>query len=220
MAVIIREKRTIGGKQFKDVKVYRSDKFGVTEEAQKQAEKLDEFLSSTLAKIRAEVKQKNLLKLKGKSGALDLWYFVGEKLQFIDDPKMVPPEDKKYVWRALWDHAADIAPGEMNSRSGTHRDHFLYCYKIAKFDKNDVKQGGNWRAWVEFLDSPKIHGDERILEWIGEKMKTITKKNWVRVLNRNIRQTLKYKDTSFYTKKELYEVLERVWRNLDKSDAK
>ncbi len=220
MAVIIREDRTIGGKKFRNIEVYRSDKFAVTGETQKQAEKLDEFLSKTLAEIKKEIDKKNLLKLKGKSGALDLWYFVGEKLQFVDDPKIVPPEDKKYIWRALWDHAGDIAPGGMNSRSGTHRDHFLYCYKIAKFDKDNVKRGGNWRTWVEFLDSPKIHSDERILDWIGEKMKTVNKKNWVRVLNRSIRQVLKDKDTSFYTKAELYVVLEKVWRSLDKLDAR
>ncbi|OIO49988.1 MAG: hypothetical protein AUJ39_00010 [Parcubacteria group bacterium CG1_02_42_13] len=220
MAVIIREERTIGGKKFRDIKVYRSDKFAVTEETQKQAERLDEFLSKTLAEIRKEAGQKKLLKLKGKSGALDLWYFIGKKLQFVDDPKLIPPEDKKYVWRALWDHAGELAPGEMNSRSGTHRDHFLYCYRIAKFDKGDVERGGNWRAWVEFLDSPKIHSDERILDWIGAKMKTINKKNWVRILNRNVRQVLKDKDTSFYTKGELYALLEKVWNDLDKTEAK
>ncbi len=220
MAVIIREERKIGGKLFKDVKVYRSDKFAVTEETKKQAENLDEFLSKTLAEIKGEAKSKGLLELKGKSGALDLWYFIGKKLFFVDDPKIVLPEDKKYIWRALWDHAGDVAPGDLSSRSGTHRDHFLYCYKIAKFDKNDVKRGGNWRAWVEFFDSPKIHSDERILDWIGEKMKTVINKNWVRVLNRGIRQALKDKDTSFYTKSELCTVLERVWRGLDKLDSR
>lgn len=216
MAVIIREERLIGGKKFKDIKVYRSDKFAVTKEAQKQAEKLDEFIAKAVAEIRDEAQKKKLLGLKGKGGVLELWYFVGKKLQFVDNPEIVLPEDKKYIWRALWDYAGELAPGEMNSRSGTHRDHFLYCYKIAKFDKDDVRRGGNWRAWVEFLDSPKIHSDERILEWIGEKMKTISKKNWVRVLNRNIRQALKNKDTSFYEKTELYSLLEDVWKNLDK----
>jgi hypothetical protein len=220
MAVIVREERIIGGKRFRNIKVYRSDKFAVTEETRKQAEKLDEFLSIKLAEIRKEVKSKDLLKLKGKSGALDLWYFIGEKLRFVDDPKIVPPEDKKYIWRALWDHAGDIAPGELNSRSGTHRDHFLYCYKIAQFDKNAAKRGGNWRAWVEFFDSPKIHSDERILYWIAEKMKTVSRKNWVRILNRGIRRALKDKDTSFYTKSELYGILEKVWKDLEKSDAK
>jgi len=219
MAVIIREERTIGGKQFRNIKVYRSDKFAITEEAQKQAEKLDEFISKTLTRIRDEVDQKKLLALKGKSGALDLWYFVGERLQFVDDPNVVLPEDKKYIWRALWDHAGDIAPGEINSRSGTRRDHFLYCYKIAKFNKGDVKRGGNWRTWVEFLDSPKIHSDERILEWIGEKMKTIGRKNWVRVLNRGVRRALKDKDTSFYARAELYKLLEAIWKDLNKTNS-
>lgn len=220
MAVIIREERLIGGKKFKDIKVYRSDKLAVTEEVQKQAQKLDQFIVKTAAEIRDEARKKRLLNLKGKSGALELWYFIGGKLQFVDNPEIVLPEDKKYIWRALWDHAGELAPGKMNSRSGTHRDHFLYCYKIAKFDEDDVKKGGNWRAWVEFFDSPKIHSDERILDWIGEKMKTINKKNWVRVLNRNIRQSLKDKDTSFYTKAELYSLLEKVWKNLDKEEAR
>jgi len=51
-------------------------------------------------------------------------------------------------------------------------------------------------------------------------MKTINKKNWVRILNRNVRQVLKDKDTSFYTKGELYALLEKVWNDLDKTEAK
>ena len=58
MAVIIREERIIGGKKFKDTKVYRSDKFAVTKKAQQQAEKLDRFLANTLYKIREKVRRK------------------------------------------------------------------------------------------------------------------------------------------------------------------
>lgn len=218
MAVIIREERTLGGKKFPGTKVYKSDKLALTDKAKKQAEKLDEFLSKHLKEAEKEAQSRNLLQLKGKDGALELWYFVGTKLQFVDNPGVVLPEDKKYVWRAIWDHAGELAPGEMNTRSGTHRDHFLYCYRVAKFEWNLVEHGGNWRAWVEFLDSPKINSDERILGWVGGKMAQIEAKNWIRVLNRNLRQVLKSKDTSFLKKQELYEFLEKAWVDASQQD--
>lgn len=211
MAVIIREERTIGGKKFSNTKVYKTDKLALTDAAKKQAERLDEFLYKQLAAAEKEVKNKGLLEFKGRDGALELWYFVGTKLQFIDDPEIILPEDKKYIWRAIWDHTNELAPGEMNTRSGTNRDHFLYCYRIAKFDWHLVRRGGNWRAWVELLDSPKINNDERILDWVGMKMSQVNKKNWIRILNRKLRQTLKNKDTSFLKKEELHELLEKAW---------
>ncbi|NOH04738.1 MAG: hypothetical protein HND47_23590 [Chloroflexi bacterium] len=210
MAVIIREDRTIGGKKFPNTKVYKSDKLALTDSAKKQAEKLDEFLDKHLMEVKKEAQSEGLLELKGKDGALELWYFLGTKLQFVDDPEIVLPEDKKYIWRAVWDHSGELAPGEMNARSGTHRDHFLYCYRVAKFDWSLVKRGGNWRAWVEFLDSPKINADERILDWLSGRMSRIKQKNWIRVLNRGLRQALKNKDTSFFKKDELHELLEKV----------
>jgi len=211
MAVIIREERTIGGKKFSDTKVYKTDKLALTDATRKQAEKLDEFLSKHLHKIEQETKKNKLLRLKGKGGSLKLWYFVGTKLKFIDNSEIVLPEDKKYIWRAIWDHTKELAPGELNTRSGTNRDHFLYCYRIAKFSWDIVERGGNWRAWVEFLDSPKINIDDRILDWVGIKMIQVKEKNWVRILNRKLRQTLKNKDTSFLAKEELYELLEKAW---------
>jgi hypothetical protein len=218
MAVIIREERTIGGKKFANTKVYKSDKLALTSSARKQAEELDGFLSGHLGKVEKDARSKGLLELKGKDGALGLWYFLGTKLKFVDDPETVLPEDKKYVWRAIWDHAGKLAPGEINSRSGTHRDHFLYCYKVAKFDWSLVERGGKWRAWVEFLDSPKINGDERILDWVGRKMLQIKERNWIRVLNRGLRQALKSKDTSFLNKDELYELLEKVWMDVSQQN--
>lgn len=214
MAVIIREERTIGGKKFLGTKVYKTIKLALTDTAKKQAEKLDEFLSKELHKIEKEAEKKGLLELKGKDGALELWFFVGTRLQFIDNPEIVLPEDKKYIWRAIWDHTKELAPGEINTRSGTNRDHFLYCYRIAKFNWEIVECGGNWRAWVEFLDSPKINVDDRILDWVGIKMMQVKEKNWVRILNRKLRRTLKNKDTSFLNKEELYELLERSWKEV------
>jgi hypothetical protein len=210
MAVIIREERIIGGKKFQNTKVYKSDKLALTDRAKKEAEKLDEFLSKHLNEVENEARSNNLLSLKGKDGALKLWYFIGSKLQFVDDPNIVLPQDKKYIWRAIWDHAGELAPGGMNTRSGTNRDHFLYCYRVSKFEWNLVERGGNWRAWVEFLDSPKINSDDRILDWVGEGMREIKQKNWVRVLNKKLRQALKGKDTSFLKTNELYELLEQV----------
>lgn len=219
MAVIIREERIIGGKRFPNTKVYKSDKLALTGDAKKQAEQLDEYLSRHLRIIEREARAKGLMGLKGRGGALKLWYFVGSKLQFVDNPKIVLPEDKKYIWRAIWDHAGKLAPGVMNKRTGTHRDHFFYCYRVAKYEWSRVERGGNWRAWVEFLDSPKINTDPRILDWVGVKMIDVQEKNWIRVINRGLRQELRGKDTSFLNNEELYQFLERVWSNTYKKEG-
>ena len=128
MAVIVKTEATIGGKKFKNVKEYRSDKF-VTEADKQKALKLDEYIAQTMKEAIAAAKKQRLLTLRGKSGCLDLWYFVGQRLKFVDDTTIVSPEDRKYIWRALWDHAGELAPDGMNSRSGTLRDHFKYCYQ-------------------------------------------------------------------------------------------
>jgi len=223
MAVIIREERIIGGKKFKDVKVYRSDKLAVTEEAQKQAEKLDGFLADTLTKIRKEARRKKLLGLKGKKGAIDLWYFVGERLQFIDNPEIVLPEDKKYVWRAIYDYAGELVPGILTKRvlRDPRTSHFSYCYLVSKFPREFIKTAGDWTSWSEFFDRKETKNDRRIIEWISIKTqeKDITsKQNWLRPLTKAIHKEFSEKDTTIFSKDELYNRLDKIFLSLSKNE--
>jgi len=223
MAVIIREERIIGGKKFKDVKVYRSDKLAVTEEAQKQAEKLDGFLASTLAKIREETRRKKLLDLKGKKGVIALWYFMGERLQFVDNPKIVLPEDKKHVWRAIYDHAGELVPGILTKRvlRDPRTSHFSYCYLVSKFPWKFVKIAGDWTSWSEFFDRKETKNDRRIIEWIAIKAKKGdigSRQNWLRPLTKVIHKEFSEKDTTIFSKDELHVRLDKIFLNLSKNE--
>jgi hypothetical protein len=149
----------------------------------------------------------NLLCLRGNKGVIELWYFVGLKLQFIDNPQKVEPCDKKYIWKAIWYHAKNIAPGDAKSRAGTQRDHFLYCYKLAKFEKDFVKNAGNWRDWMDFFDSP-ILSNEIFLRWFENKALLIKKKkikNWLREFIKLIRNEFQNIDMSFLSEKEIFD---------------
>lgn len=223
MAVIIREERIIGGKNFKNIKVYRSDRLAVTEEAQKQAEKLDEYLAGALAEIKEEAQKKKLLNLKGKRGALELWYFVGKRLHFIDDPKIVLPEDKKYVWRAIYDHAGELVPGILTKRvlRDPRTSHFSYCYLVSKFPWEFVKIAGDWTSWSEFFDRKETKDDQRIIEWISIKAKEgdiKSKQNWLRPLTKAIHREFAKKDTTVFLRDELYNRLDKIFLNLSKNE--
>lgn len=215
MAVLIRETRVLDGQEFKDVRVFKSDKIPISKEGEDQALRLDEYLSDFFDDLRKEVRNKNLLQLKGKSGVLELWYYVGRRLSFVDDTTIVHPADKKYIWRAIWHHANDLVPGESGTRAGTGRDHFLYCYRLAKFDKDFVMNGGNWRNWQDFFDSP-ILSNEIILEWFSGKapvMKKLGISNWLRQFITLVRNAFQNIDMSFLTKKEILTKMDKVFED-------
>jgi len=206
MAVIIREEKILDGKKFDDVKVYKSDRFPITSKEELEAEKLDEYLSNFFVSLNKEFKENGLIKLKGKNGVLELWYNVGQRLSFIDDPKILYPGDKKYIWSALWYHAGEIAPGDAKTRAGTSRDHFSFCYRIAKYDREFVFSAGTWRDWMDFFDSP-ILSNKYILEWFEKKSISIKKlgvKNWLRDVIKLIRNKYQNIDLEFLKKEEIF----------------
>ena len=206
MAVIMREEKILDGKKFDDVKVYKSDRFPITSKDEMEAEKLDEYLSNLFVSLNKEFKENGLIKLKGKNGVLELWYNVGQRLSFIDDPKILYPGDKKYIWSALWYHAREIAPGEAKTRAGTSRDHFSFCYRIAKYDREFVFNAGTWRDWQDFFDSP-ILSNKNILEWFEKKSISIKKlgvKNWLRDVIKLIRNEFQNIDLGFLKKEEIF----------------
>jgi hypothetical protein len=220
MAVIIREDRIIAGKNVQGVKVYKSDRL-LTRELREQAEKLDQFLAERMKEIEEEIKKKGLLKLKNRRGVIKLWYEVGRHLSFVMDTSLVPAEDRKYVWRALYDHAGNLVPRKLSvrARERPENSHFRYCYELAQFPWQLVKASGNWTAWVEFLDSPVIRDDRRIIKWLAKKQKFAEspKQDWLRMLTREIRRTFKKFrkwDTSILSDEELDARLEKIFNNV------
>lgn len=215
MAVLVRETRLLDGQEFKDLKVFKSDRMPISKEDEDKALQLDKYLSDFFSDLRKEVELKNLLQLRGKSGVLELWYYVGEQLSFVDDPTIVEPADRKHVWKAMWYHAKDLAPGEMKTRAGTSRDHFYYCYRLSKFEKDFVLNAGTWRNWQDFFDSP-ILSNEIVLEWFANKTIEIKKlgiKNWLRQFIALVRNAFQDIDMSFLSKDEILSKMDKVFDN-------
>lgn len=227
MPVIIREERTIGGQKFAGVKVYLSDKDTLTRAERQQAEGLDVFLERRMKAIADEARKRGLLKLKGKPGVLPLWHFVGERIaSFVDNPEIVRPEDRRFVWRALWDHARKLAPGQKDRKSrkaGMARDHWRYCYLVYKKSRGSIEhaaRAGPWRAWVEFIDRVEIRNDERILDWLEKVVDKAHSKDWLRALTKAIHREFDNVYTSVFRSKELEKRLERIWVDCFKQAGK
>lgn len=215
MAVIIRETRMIDGKPEK-VKVFKTKRL-LTGELREQAERLDEFLSKKVSEIEKEMKSTGFLKLKGKKGeVVKLWYEVGRRLDFVTDTSVVAAEDREFVWRAIYDHAGELAPGPLTER--VRRDpetsHFSYCYKLARFPWKFVGMAGDWTSWSEFFDRKETKNDPRIIEWLGKKAKesnVSARQNWLRPLTKAIHKEFENRDTTVFSVQELYERLDRIF---------
>jgi len=224
MAIIIREKKIIEGKEY-TVKVYRTvpGKL-VTEEEKKKAEEFDRFLSKKMKEIEQEMKDYGLLSLKGKKGkVLKLWYEVGKRLEFVMDTSVVAAEDREFVWRAIYDHAGELAPGFLTKRviRDPETSHFAYCYKLSRFSREFVEMAGDWTSWSEFFDRKETKNDPRIIEWLGKKARESNisgRQNWLRSLTKRIHEKFKNTDTTVYSSEELCETLDKIFEDLKEND--
>jgi hypothetical protein len=221
MAVIIRETRTIDGKPEK-VKVFKTRRL-LTGELREQAEKLDGFLKEKLKGIENEMKENGLLNLKGKRGdVLKLWYEVGKRLEFVMDTSTVTAEDREFVWRAIYDHAGSLAPGPVTKRAEREPEtsHFSYCHMLSRFPWEFVDVAGDWTSWSEFFDRKETKNDRRIIEWLGKKARESnfkSRQNWLRPLTKAIHREFEKKDTTVFSDEELFEILDKVFLNLERN---
>jgi len=221
MAVIIRETRTIDGKPEK-VKIFKTKRL-LTGELREQAEKLNGFLSKKLKEIESELKETGLLNLKRKRGdVLKLWYEIGKRLEFVMDTSIVTAEDREFVWRAIYDHAGSLAPGPVTKRAEREPEtsHFSYCYMLSRFPWEFVEMAGDWTSWSEFFDRKETKNDQRIIEWLGKKAKESnfkSRQNWLRPLTKAIHREFEKKDTTVFSNEELFEILDKVFLNLERN---
>jgi hypothetical protein len=228
LPVIIREEIVVGGKKV-PAKIYRSEsQRPLTKSAREQAQKLDELISHKMHDIENDMQRRKLLELKGRRGVLRLWYEVGKRLSFVERTDLVPTEDRRYIWRALYDHAGKLAPipphpgasPPENRRADDLRNHFRYCYLIAKkfSDFDFVESVGDGSSWIDLLDSPTIQNDERILEWIASKQQSSSEDSrvdWLRKIINGIRREFpasgSMMDAAILNDKELRQKLESMY---------
>jgi hypothetical protein len=214
MAVITRELRKIDGKE-EVVRVFKTKKL-LTGELKQQAENLDKVIEKKMRGIEKELKNSGYLALKGKKGKVHkLYHEVGKHLDFVMDTSLISAEDREFVWRALYDHAGELAPGPLSERARRNPEtsHFSYCYKLAQFSWEFVESAGDWTSWSEFFDRSETKNDPRIIEWLGNKAKEINKagrQGWLRPLTKAIHREFEKKDTTVFSRQELSERLERL----------
>jgi hypothetical protein len=220
MAVIIREKKIIEGKEYA-VKVYktRPGKL-VTEKEMKNAEQFDLFLSEKMREIEKKMKDAGFLVLKGKKGKVHrLWYEVGKQLEFVMDTSIVAAEDREYVWRAIYEHIQELHSGTIPERvkRDPETSHFSYCYKLSRFPWKFVNMAGDWTSWSEFFDRSETKNDPRIIEWLGKKAKESNvsgRQNWLRPLTKAIHKEFENRDTSVFSLDELHERLDKIFAEI------
>jgi hypothetical protein len=220
LAIIIREKKEIDGKTFV-LKIYRSEsgRF-VTEKEKVKAEGFDRFLEQKIQNIEQEINQSGLLSLKGQKGKVHrLWYEVGKRLDFVDDNRIVNPEDKKFVWRAIYDHVKNLHDGPVPERAlrNPETSHFAYCYYLSKFPWQFVEMAGDWTSWSEFFDRKETKDDPRIIELLGERanLSNISgRQDWLRPLTKAIHKAFWGKDTKIFSREELNNRIESIYQEL------
>jgi len=226
MAIIVREEKIIEGKSY-DVKVYRTESGKlITNKEKKKAEQFDEFLREEMEQIEHKMKDTKLLNLKRKRGkVLKLWYELGRELEFVMDTSVVAAEDRKFVWRAIYDHAGKLAPGPLSKRAkrSPETSHFSYCYKVSRFTWEFVENAGDWTSWSGFLDRKETRNDSRIIEWLGKiaKENIISgRQNWLRPITKAIHKEFKNKDTTYFSDEELYEKLDKIFSGIRENEEK
>jgi len=220
MAVKIRETMIIMGEECKNVEKYRSEKGIVTKEDMKLADENDKILHDEIRKIENEMEKLGYLMLRGKKGeSLRLWYEVGVRLKPLLDGLDVNSDDRKFLFRAIYDHVEKLASGSPKKRAieTPETSHFSYCYRLAPFSWDFVNQAGDWTTWSELFDSELFRKDHRLIEWLAtkqnEKSRTSQQK-WLRPLTQKIRNKLKDIITTEFSEKELYEKLDDIYEKL------
>jgi hypothetical protein len=224
MAVIVRETRILGGESVEGVETFKSTRL-VTATAEKQARRLDDELRRRMAEITQALRHEGLLELKRRPGVLKLWWELGRRLRFVDSLDVGPPEDLKFVWRAMYDHAPDLVPGPGRARYERGDSHFLYCYWLGEFEWAFVSGAGDWTSWTEFFDSERIKADHRILEWLSHRSGSdatpdwlryidASRQNWVRPLAKALRARFKSRDTTVLSTEELSGELDETFKGL------
>lgn len=173
MAVIVRETIDLGaGPQ--EVKVFLP-KGMLSKSEREQAERLDEYLSKLLPRIYEDMKKEGSL----SGPQLLKWYNLGRRLQFVDDPSLVAPDDlqRDNIWRAIREHCPkELTPSLQRrggrdtqpEREGHRRDHYHCCYEAGKLSWESISKIQRWSDWMSLFEVPGILRDPRIPKLVIE----------------------------------------------------
>jgi len=226
MAVIVRETIDLGAGPQK-VKVFLP-KGMLSKSEREQAERLDERLSKLLPRIYEDMKKEGSL----SGPQLIKWYNLGRRLQFVDDPSRVAPNDllQGYIWRAIRDHCPkELRPspqrrGERDTqpeREGHRRDHYSCCYEAGKLSWESISTIQRWSDWMSLFEAPGIPRDPRIpklvleaIAGIGHPLTRPEFRKLVKALRKPFSTRPTYREPSEFTDERLRALISEALREV------
>lgn len=217
MAVIVREKRTIRGREVM-ARVYRP-RGVISKEDRLRAERLDVFLKERMPEMLQELQEVGIV----DGPLVRKWHTLGVRLrEFADDPSLVDPKDRdeRRLWLAVRSHCpkellagSEEASGsdeeEAPRREGHKYDHFHYCYEAGKFEWEEFCWIQRWSDWISILESPGLIRDLRVFRALGGEVRSMARypgRRRLRSILRALRQhfrTRRYRDSSVLSREEI-----------------
>jgi hypothetical protein len=150
----------------------------------------------------------------GKEGIVELWFHVGKMLRDFVESLDVSPQNKKWIYRAMYDHRGELGAHLTLSRDlkrNPGESHFAYCFRLGGFEW-EMANKMIWTHWCEFFDGPLFKNDRRIIDWIKTKQDEPKPQKWLRPLTKKIRRKLKKKVTDVaFTDDQLTELLDKIF---------
>lgn len=221
MAVIIRKKATINGKEIVMTPVLGEGK--ITRHDVEKARKLDKYLEQKMKQIFKEMEKAGFLNMN----ALRKWHALGRRLSFVDDRSLVNAEDinNGYIWLAIRQYCPiELLPRgtkrtETGATTGARRegkkyDHLHYCYQCGKYSWEDISWVGDWFNWISLMESPGMMRDPRVIpimkEIVSSLGRPLNKKDF-RAFAKTLRKFFstkdKYRDTSGVKDTEIRKII-------------
>ncbi len=210
-------------------KIYRTEQIGSTKDENIKAEENDKKIEERMRKIEEELShikptidtnKPSLLELVGqKRGVVELWYRVGERLRPLYDEIDVTNENKKWLYRAFFEHAGRLDPSRdgpsIRNLDRPETSHFAFCCMLAEFPWEFAKTT-IWTNWAHFFDLKTTKSDHRIINWLQKKQATLEIKDgqqgWLRSFAKGITEAFKKKDTGVFTDEQLKERLDDIYK--------
>jgi hypothetical protein len=194
-------------------KYYVSGTGRVSDDDRQKADLLAIELHKRLKDFEKNMVKDGFIKPDGtKIDALQVWYELGRQLNQIGEKySVLGTTDEPNFWQSIYDHVSPLVQHKEPPKTINNplRNHFRHCAYIAKYDWDFVKSVGNWSVWRDLLDNIKLQEDQRVFDWVvtaihdsglGHKQ--------VRPFIHEVRRTIKNKDTSVLTDKELFTKLQ------------
>lgn len=155
-----------------------------------------------------------------KKNALKIWYEIGKILNDVAVKySILGTSDEQYYWQSVYDHVPALFQKLQPPQSATGtRNHFKRsAYMASKGEWSFVEGVGNWSVWRDLLDNIRLQEDSRVFDWVVECLhQSGLGHKEVRPFVHEVRRSLKGKDTSVLTDKELFARLEPLKELLDK----